>query len=443
MELTHLVLHPGEAIRTPRILIMQWQGDRTDAHNRFRRLLLAHYVPRVNGQLPPFALGAQSFNMNAGGRAPQWNTEAGQLRAARINRDIGGETLWMDAGWFDGGFPNGVGNWTVRATEYPNGLGPVGKACADLGLNYLIWWEPERVAPGTRITREHPEFVLGGAKGGLFNLADPKARAWMTDLLLRQIDEFGVRVYRNDFNMDPLPYWRAADAPDRQGITEIRYVEGLYAMWDEIRAKTPGTVPDDCASGGRRIDLEMCMRSIVQTRSDTAGAPGRAEWDQCQTLGLSLFLPLHATFNWETDTYSVRSAATCGYLGEWDILDPAFPVKQATACFAEIKENRKFWYGDFYPLTGWSMAADPWMAWQFDRPDLGEGIVQAFRRAQSPYVAFQARLRGLDAARSYEVALIDDEHRSAVRTMKGADLAVLELRLEKPRSSVVVRYKAK
>jgi hypothetical protein len=73
-------------------------------------------------------------------------------------------------------------------------------------------------------------------------------------------------VYRNDFNMDPLPYWRAADAPDRQGITEIRYVEGLYAMWDEIRAKTSGTVPDDCASGGRRIDLEMCIRSIVQTR---------------------------------------------------------------------------------------------------------------------------------------------------------------------------------
>jgi hypothetical protein len=69
----------------------------------------------------------------------------------------------MDAGWFDGGFPNGVGNWTVRKQEYPNGLKPVGNACDQLGLKFLIWWEPERVGPGTRISshRVHqPEIEL-------------------------------------------------------------------------------------------------------------------------------------------------------------------------------------------------------------------------------------------------------------------------------------------
>jgi hypothetical protein len=29
----------------------------------------------------------------------------------------------------------------------------------------------------------------------------------------------GFRVYRQDFNMDPLAYWQHNDASDRQGIT--------------------------------------------------------------------------------------------------------------------------------------------------------------------------------------------------------------------------------
>lgn len=52
-------------------------------------------------------------------------------------------------------------------------------------------------------------------------------------------------------------------------MTEIRFVEGHYAMWDELREKNPGLWIDNCAGGGRRIDLEMCMRSVPLWRSDT------------------------------------------------------------------------------------------------------------------------------------------------------------------------------
>ena len=43
------VLHPGEEIRTPRMLIMFWKGDRIDSHNSWRRLLLDHYSPTPGG----------------------------------------------------------------------------------------------------------------------------------------------------------------------------------------------------------------------------------------------------------------------------------------------------------------------------------------------------------------------------------------------------------
>ena len=332
MELTRLKLHPGEAIRTPRILLLRWNGDRIDAHNQFRRLLLAHYLPKLNGQPVPFAFAAQTFNRWASGARPTWATEAGQLAAAKMNRKLGCNTLWFDAGWFEGNFPNGVGNWSPKPREFPNGLRPLGEACEKLGLKFLVWYEPERVGDGTRLAREHPEFILparnGAAAGGLFNLGDPQARRWLTDLLLRQIAEFHIHTYRNDFNLDPLPFWRANDPPERQGMTEIRYIEGLYAMWDELRARCPNLYLDDCASGGRRIDLETVMRSVVQTRSDSACASGRADWDQSQAWGLSLYLPVHATIGWDVGAYECRSSAAAGFCAEWDILDDKFPSKK-------------------------------------------------------------------------------------------------------------------
>jgi len=49
-ETTRLRLHPGEKIRTPRILLLSWQGDEPmDGQNALRQLLLARYLPRVTG----------------------------------------------------------------------------------------------------------------------------------------------------------------------------------------------------------------------------------------------------------------------------------------------------------------------------------------------------------------------------------------------------------
>jgi alpha-galactosidase len=440
MELTHLVLHPGETIRTPRILLMPWSGDRTDAHNQFRRLLLAHYMPRLDGHLPDLAVAAQSFNEGP----PGWATEGGQLACVDINRDLGCDTLWMDAGWFKGDFPNGAGNWIPKAKEFPDGLAPIGEACEKAGLKFLVWFEPERVCANSQIALEHPGFVLPVNKkpgaGGLFNLGDPAARRWLTDLLVREIAEFHISTYRNDFNMDPLPYWRQNDTPDRQGITEIRYVEGLYAMWDELRAKFPHMYIDDCASGGRRIDLELISRSVVQTQSDAAGAPGRGDWDQSQNYGLSLFLPFHATIGWEVGAYECRSAATQGFCAEWNILDKNFPRDLARACISEINANRQYWSGDFYPLTPWTMSSSLWMAWQAHRPDMDEGLILAFRHQDSPYAALEVNLHGIKPEKTYGVEFVDEQHRVTKEKMSGQKLSTLELKIPGRRQSLLVRY---
>ena len=442
MELTHLLLHPGERIRSPRILLMLWKGDRQVAHNRLRRLLLFSYVPKLNGRPARLPLVSQCFDRYSWAR-PEWATEAGQIAAARFAKEAGFDAHWLDAAWFEGGFPNGVGSWYPKPQEFPNGLKPVGDACHKLGLKFVLWYEPERVAAGSQIAREHPEFVFGGEQGGLFKLGDPAARRWLTDLLSREIGEFGIDIYRNDFNIDPLSFWRANDAPDRQGMTEIRYVEGHYEMWDELRAKHPGLLIDNCASGGRRIDLETISRSVPLWRSDTSCSPGHPDWNQAQTAGLSQYIPLHTACGWTPEPYDFRSSATGGAIAQWDYLNPEFAMDLAKATIAEVKAGQAYWYGDFYPLVPCTTAPDDWAAYQFHRADLDAGLVLAFRRAESNYLALSVSLRGLEAERTYSVESIDDARKTTTRKMTGRELMnEWELRLPKKGSSVVMRYRA-
>ncbi len=440
MEKTHLVLHPGERIRSPRILLMTWKGNRLAAHQRFRRLLMFHYVPKVEGRplRLPFAL--QCFDRYFGS-LPSWSTEAGQLAAASASHRIGANHHWFDAGWFLKGFPDGVGNWFCDPQKFPHGLKPVSDACHRKGLKFILWFEPERVAKDSQIAREHPEFVFGGRSGGLFELSDPAARRWLTDLLSRRITEYGVDVYRNDFNIDPLGFWRGNDAPDRQGMTEIRYVEGHYAMWDELRARHPGLWIDNCASGGRRIDLETCMRSVPLWRSDTSCAANHPDWNQNQTLGLSQYIPLFTACGWSPDATELRSSATAGAICQFDYLNKDFPWEQAKAALAEIKENQKYWYGDFYPLTPATLAADQWTGYQLHRADLNAGIVLAFRRAASPKPAISVKLGGIDPAKSYVVDFIDDARQTVRKVVPGRELAAeTALQIPKAGSSLLLRY---
>ena len=66
-----------------------------------------------------------------------------------------------------------------------------------------------------------------------------------------------------------------------------------------------------------------------------------------------------------------------------------------------------YYFGDYYPLTPYNPENDVWMAWQFDRPDLGEGMVQVFRRADSIYEAARLKLRSLHPDTNYLVTDID------------------------------------
>ena len=440
-EKTRLRLHPGEAIRTPRILVVMWDGDEPlGGHNLLRRVLLDHYVPRIDGEivLPPVTQNTW-FTFNTGNDV----TEENQLDAMRPMAPMGIEAFWLDAGWFEGGWPGGVGSWLPKAKAFPRGLKPLGDAAHKAGMKFVVWFEPERVSLNSRIAKEHKDWVLRAGKGdGLFNLGDPAARKWLTDHLSKCIGDWGIDVYRNDFNIDPLPFWRAADKPDRQGIAEIRYVEGLYTMWDELLRRHPHLFIDTCASGGRRIDLEIISRSLPLWRSDTQCC-GREmpTQDQSQIAGLSLYVPLHSGGGWSFEPYAFRSIAMTGVNVCPDTRPKSFPVEQAKAAIAEAKSLRPMYLGDYYPLLPVNVDEGLWCGWQFDRPDLGEGFAMLFRRPASPYTSVDVALRGLDAKAAYDVSMSPAYKVAKSKRMTGAELARLRVVIDSAPGSMLVRYR--
>ncbi len=87
-------------------------------------------------------------------------------------------------------------------------------------------------------------------------------------MLKEHISELKPDCLRIDFNFSPLPFWRENDAQDRNGITEIKYINAFYRLWNILPDQFPNLIIDNCASGGRRIDIETLKRSVPLWRSD-------------------------------------------------------------------------------------------------------------------------------------------------------------------------------
>ena len=314
-------------------------------------------------------------------------------------------------------------------------------------MKSIMWFEPERVTAGTWLAENHPEWIFGGGNGGLINIGDPACRAWVTDRVSQVLTDEGIDFYRQDFNIDPLLYWRGNDADDRQGITEIRHVEGYFAYWDELVRRHPGLWIDTCASGGRRNDLETLRRAVPILRSDWVGDPTSPPADpadqQNHVYGISFWMPYHGSGFITPDKYLARS-----------LMGPIFGIgvdprrtdvdwNLIRKLYHDVRQVQPCYLGDYYPLTPYSRNQDVWTAWQFDRPDRGEGVMQAFRRRTSGQTQATFRLCGLDPNARYEVSDLDDP--GAAREMTGHQLTQegLTITISDQPGSAIFAYRAK
>ena len=448
-------LEPGEEIRTPAILVMEWRGGGVaDGHNQFRRLLLHHYTPRLAGRpvVPPISAGPHAV-------IPFERTTEANLLECIENIAAHGlpvDTFWLDAGWYScpqepSGWDKTTGSWTPDPTRFPRGLRPIADAAKQHGMDFLVWFEPERVMPGTWLAVNHPEWLVAPAdllperryqsesKFRLLDFGNPEALAWAKGYFSTFVREQGVGIFRMDCNLHPLLYWQNDELPHRVGMRETRHVMGLYEFWDALTAENPGLKLDVCAGTGSRIDFEVMRRAMNLTRAD--GAWWKPVPDQAKTLGHAPWTP-HTGIGAVSDAaYDFRSGMGAVFCANFNYLgDDEAAWKRWKSLLQTVHDLREVYGGDFYALTEWSLAEEDVAAWQYHRPDEGKALVQVFRRskAEMPSEGYRFHLAGLDPAATYTVTDLDAVGNPVRRS--GSDLMTNGLRVilpQRPQAALI------
>ena len=132
----------------------------------------------------------------------------------------------------------------------------------------------------------------------------------------------------------------------------------------------------------------------------------------------------------------------CPYFnGIFDMRRPDLDYDTIRKHFADRERVQKFWFGDYYLLSDYSVEHSQWMAWQFDLPEEKEGMIQVFRRDASPYEVIRYPLLGLDPSTDY---VFEDIDGGELGTFSGKDLLEdgLRISLEKKNTAKIYLYRA-
>ncbi|GAA3562343.1 alpha-galactosidase [Microlunatus spumicola] len=189
------------------------------------------------------------------------------LELARLAASVGVERYVLDDGWFGARRDDsaGLGDWTVSADVWPDGLHPLVDAVKDLGMQFGLWFEPEMINEDSDVARAHPEWIM--ATGGrlpvearrqqVINLGIPDCYAYVRDRIFAILAEYDVGYIKWDHNRDLVD---AGTSPaGRPGVHEQTLA--FYRLVDEIKAAHPGLEIESCSSGGSRVDLGVLERT--------------------------------------------------------------------------------------------------------------------------------------------------------------------------------------
>jgi alpha-galactosidase len=288
-----------------------------------------------------------------------------------------------------------LGNWEKgeERSRFPSGLKVLAEQVRSRGMEFGLWFEPERAGPNSLLAREHPDWVRRGPRDGwlLVDFGKPEVQDYFCTILDRFIRDLKIRYIRWDHNLHdgPLPFCRLMDPADRRGISQIRFVEGLHRVEDWVRQHHPGVILESCAGGGRRIDLDTLRRRHTIWISDQTM---KTEIIRFHLEGLNHFLPgtgLLVGFTPPASLYQRNEKlpdihyqshfggafGAAGRIHQWSI-----PIREQMQNHVKVfKKTRRFLNEDYYLLGPQNRSLESWSAWQFHDPKADEGFVQAFR----------------------------------------------------------------
>ncbi len=489
MQSTNYQMKKGETLRTPSMVVQFFKGTQDDGHNAWRQLMLDQYTPSVvkaDGTTEKVTYAPITINT--------WGGCGTDTLLATMNRvkETGQyfEYQWIDAGWYGDQTSENTystvwaaqrGNWYYNPGYADNQATTGGfdklnawhdqysaETGRDTGL--LVWFEPGYGTADSKMGesakwytpyyfkatyKETPDSTSKTEtvswQNGYFlpetafvDYGNEDALKFIKAVVLHFLDDMNCYFYRQDYNFNPQTGWSNKDANQlsgslkyRTGVAEIQYVTGHYKFLDAIVAS--GRQIDNCASGGRLLDIEMMKRSIPLWRTDYTVTDSAnytvASGIRSQGANLSWWLPISGGMSSSegiSSEYTFRSAMASG-ISMGVMNDQTFAKKMLD----EMVHNRELMLGDYYILkqglheslkqeeqgTDTPVEENPfddytcWVeddptkdytdttnaAYEFYREDIGEGYLVAFRPNFSEVADENFKLKGLDTHAYYEV----------------------------------------
>ncbi len=269
-------LAPGEHMQTPYFYAGYSHDGIGGASRLLHRFELSSILPHApNPKLRPVLYNsweATEFKVDV----------AGQEVLAEKAASIGVERFVVDDGWFGQRATDraGLGDWYVNPVKFPHGLKPLIDKVHSLGMDFGLWVEPEMVNPDSDLYRKHPDWVLNftgrprseGRNQLMLNLARPDVREYVYQFLDKLLNENDIAFLKWDYNRNwSEPGWPAV-APEDQKKVYITYMQNLYSILEELRAKHPAVEIESCSGGGSRVDLGIMRYTDEVWPSDNTDA---------------------------------------------------------------------------------------------------------------------------------------------------------------------------
>lgn len=428
-------LEPGENLRSPLINVTFYETDNAlKGFNSFRTLMKDCIHPEGTKQLTTTGIGVEVAGVTE---------EQVFQNIANIPEDWANslDYAWVDAGWYPirNHWGDSVGNWYADPERFPDGLGEISKRLNERGMGLLLWYELERCCKDTEIYNaciQHDEWLMvnpDNDEANVVNFANEECLQFITDYMIESLRYNGVNCLRFDSNFTPLPRWQQADKEwedGRTGFTENHYVTNLYRFFDTLLEEVEGLKIDNCASGGKRNDIEMARRAIPLWRTDynCMDLEGNSKEDilqatQAQTYGISFWVPYNGTCAYIYNEYADRT--------------------NIISCSQQLSyyDVRPYMIDNYYPLTYGGLDTSKYHAMQYGDGDEGTALI--YKRENVEENTYLLRLNGLDPDKTY--VLYDYDHPETTHEMTGEELMTSgkEITINDTPKAVIMLYKAK
>ena len=428
-------LLPGEEVRSPLISLTFYDSDNAlKGFNHFRNYIMDCVCPEGTKQVATTGIGIEAAG----------TTEEQVIQNVKNIPEEWTHSLdyaWVDAGWYPlrNNWSDSVGNWYADPERFPDGFGEISELLEERGMGLLLWYEIERCCKDTAMYNEcikHDEWLIlnpDNDEANVVNFANEECLKYVTDFMLESFRYNGVKCFRMDSNFTPLPRWEQADKQwedGRKGITENHYVTNLYKFFDTLLEEIPGLRIDNCASGGKRLDIEMQRRSIPLWRTDynCMDGEGNSKPDilqatQAHTYGISFWYPYNGTCAYREGEYATRTnIISCSQRLE----------------YFDIRKNM---VGNYYPLTPGGLDTEKYLAMQFD-DNAEEGMALIYKRENVKENTYHLVLNGLESDTLYEVYDYDFPEIKYQKTGKQLMTGGMDITINDTPKAVIILYNA-